>query len=74
MKVVRTEGRLNVKLYFRLSFYLQLVMSDDAVSDELDLWIIWPLHLHIMLTGFSLFCVDELPLQCSEFRVFMAEN
>lgn len=49
-------------------------MSDDAVSDELDLWITWPLQLHLMLTGFSLFCVAELPHQYSEFRVLMAES
>lgn len=49
-------------------------MSDDAVSDELDLWIIWPLQLHVMLTGFSLFCVAELSHLCSEIRVLMTES
>jgi len=41
MNVVRTELRLKVKLYFRLD-YGQLtlsVLSDAAVSDEINLWI-----------------------------------
>lgn len=41
MKVVRTELRLKVKLYFRLDYWQLLLsmLSDGAISDELDLWI-----------------------------------